>query len=215
MLSKIHLPQPYIAFDGLDGSGKSTAVKDFKKILLRDYAVNAYEAREVGGTYLAEQVRDIILDPALNLEDATTELLLIEAARRSLRNYLDDMLLLSSVPMIISDRCEASTYAYQCVAGGAPYLLFKQIEELHPVSPSLYVHLKVDPVVAMERIRARGVSDRFERSSLEFFQDVAEGYEDYFDEMDGRGAYVVTIDANGSTEDTYDQLVALAARIEF
>src|SRR5690606_41294199 len=73
---------PFITFEGIDGSGKSTQAERLAARLRaagRDVAL----FREPGGTALAERVRSILLDPTLPIGDLA-ELLLISAARAQL-----------------------------------------------------------------------------------------------------------------------------------
>ena len=69
----------FIVLEGPDGSGKTTQaakLADWFRLYGREVVVT----REPGGTEAAEEIREIVLDPALNLS-AETEILLHLAAR--------------------------------------------------------------------------------------------------------------------------------------
>ena len=68
----------FISFEGIDGAGKSTHIAGLAEALSsKGYKVTL--TREPGGTPLAEKLRGMILNDAM---DALTESLLVFAARR-------------------------------------------------------------------------------------------------------------------------------------
>ncbi|HAY37802.1 MAG TPA: dTMP kinase, partial [Bacteroidetes bacterium] len=71
-----------ISFEGIDGSGKSTQIK---RLLTRLDLLGkeTLYVREPGGTAMSEQVRDILLDPSLDIHPFA-EMLLFSAARAQL-----------------------------------------------------------------------------------------------------------------------------------
>ena len=69
----------FISLEGIDGSGKSTQAK----LLAEALGPETLLIREPGGTEAAEQIRDLLADPALEL-DPFAELLLFLAARADL-----------------------------------------------------------------------------------------------------------------------------------
>ena len=71
----------FITFEGPDGSGKTTVSKAVTERLQQEGYVVRY-TREPGGSDIAEQIRDVILDPNNTKMDARTEALLYAASRR-------------------------------------------------------------------------------------------------------------------------------------
>ncbi|MDX6633597.1 MAG: dTMP kinase, partial [Solirubrobacterales bacterium] len=69
----------FITLEGIDGSGKSTQAKLLAEALGEDTLL----LREPGGTEAAERIREILADPAIEL-DPRAELLLFCAARADL-----------------------------------------------------------------------------------------------------------------------------------
>ena len=69
----------FITFEGPDGGGKSTQLKNIAKIL-REEGYDVVESREPGGTDFAEKVRALVLDASIPLT-ATSQSLLYFAAR--------------------------------------------------------------------------------------------------------------------------------------
>ena len=71
----------FITFEGPDGSGKTTVSTAVVEKLKKDgYAV--LYTREPGGSKIAEEIRNVILDPQNTEMDARTEALLYAASRR-------------------------------------------------------------------------------------------------------------------------------------
>ncbi len=70
----------FIAFEGVDGSGKSTQVKLLAKSLKKS-GLEFICTREPGGSYISDQIRKILVRKQKENILPTTELLLIYAAR--------------------------------------------------------------------------------------------------------------------------------------
>ena len=92
----------FISFEGCDGCGKTTALNLVKE-KLHALNIDPLFTREPGGSKIAEQIRNIILDPKNTEEDCRTEALLYAASRRQ---HLIDVVLpaLEEGRMVISDR---------------------------------------------------------------------------------------------------------------
>ena len=54
---------PFITIEGPDGAGKTTLIKGLVSLLKEQLTVPLVLTREPGGEPLAEEIRDIILDP--------------------------------------------------------------------------------------------------------------------------------------------------------
>ena len=100
----------FIAFEGLDGSGKTTQIKLFAASLKKakkDY----FLTREPGGTKLSEKVREILVKKNKENFSSITELLLIYAARHE---HLKKIIIpnLKKKKIVLCDRFFYSTYCY-------------------------------------------------------------------------------------------------------
>ena len=75
------MPGKFITFEGTDGSGKTSIIKEVERYL-KIQGYNVVTTREPGGVSISEQVRNVIHDNNNTDMDAVCEALLYAAARR-------------------------------------------------------------------------------------------------------------------------------------
>jgi dTMP kinase len=169
-----------IAFEGVEGSGKSTQVARLAEHL-RATGLDVVTTREPGGTRVAEAVREILLDTDIEAMDDRTEALLYAAARaehvaKVIRPALE------RGAYVVTDRYLDSSLAYQGYARG---LGIDEVERINAfgtlgTTPDLVVllHLDVDAGLGRAHQRAGHTagSDRMEAESVEFHRQVAAGF---------------------------------------
>lgn len=168
----------FISFEGIDGAGKTTHI-DAVVAAFRAQGRVVCQTREPGGTPLAEKLRALVLNDAM---DPLTEALLIFAARRDhLKQVIEPALARGEV--VICDRFTDATFAYQ--GGGRGFDLDTLTQLEHMVQgrpggglrqPDLTVWFDLDPAVAAARLADARVPDRFESQPVAFFGQVAAGY---------------------------------------
>jgi dTMP kinase len=170
----------FISFEGIDGAGKSTHISglaDAFKVAGRSVTLT----REPGGTPLAEKLRAMVLNDAM---DSLTESLLIFAARR---DHLATVILpaLARGDVVLCDRFTDATFAYQGGGRGFDLATLRTLEQWvqtgnNPglVQPDLTVWFDLNPVEAARRLAGARVPDKFEAQPVEFFSRVAQGYAD-------------------------------------
>jgi dTMP kinase len=105
---------PFIVFEGLDGSGKSSLMTALEKELLSK-KLSVLRTREPGGTMLGDEIRNMILRKDGPAPTPRTELLLYEASRSQ---HVDEVIrpALAKNAWVLCDRFSASSVAFQ--AGG-------------------------------------------------------------------------------------------------
>lgn len=109
----------FLAFEGPDGSGKSTQARLLAHALETD-GYNVIRLREPGGTPIGEQVRAVLLDQANEAMLPETEVLLYAAARAQLVGEVIRPALEAGA-VVICDRFVDSTLAYQVGGRGLRY----------------------------------------------------------------------------------------------
>lgn len=166
----------FITFEGVEGCGKSTQMK-----LLHEHLTyrgrTVVVTREPGGTPIAESIRALLLDPENAALGPTAELLLYEAARAQ---HVHEKIrpAIRERKIVLCDRFADSTTAYQGAGRG---LKPEILDELHRIAtdgiwPDHTFLIDLDPEQGLERVRARGRSDRIEGEALEFHHRVRQGY---------------------------------------
>lgn len=163
----------YIVIEGLEGAGKTTARNIIVEALDESGVTDIVFTREPGGTLLAEKLRSLILDIKSVGDEVITdkaELLMFYAARVQLVETVIKPALARGA-WVIGDRHDLSTQAYQGGGRGIDRHLLTTLRDavLGDFAPDLTLYLDVDPLVGLERARARGELDRIEQESVDFF----------------------------------------------
>ena len=164
---------PFIVFEGLDGSGKSTQAGSLSR-RLRRRGLPSLLTREPGGTPLGEVLRRWL--KGRRRLSAAAELSLFVAARSQLVQEVVKPALEAGVT-VVADRYAASTVSYQ---GYGRKLDLDLVHELNRAAtggliPDLTVLLDLDPETALGR-KSGELSDAFEASPSDFHARVRKGY---------------------------------------
>ncbi|MGD2151843.1 MAG: dTMP kinase [Gemmatimonadales bacterium] len=165
---------PFVAFEGVEGAGKSTQIR-LVADQLRRFGTEPVVTREPGGTKAGEAIRAVALDRNLHI-DPVAELLLMLAARSAfVRQVVWPARQAGRV--VLTDRYELSTFAYQGGGRGLPMDSILTLNELATdgLSPDLSLVLDVDVDQGRAR-QTRGSADRIEGEDLRFHRRVAEAY---------------------------------------
>lgn len=169
----------FITFEGIDGAGKSTHIAALAEALRAD-GRRVTLTREPGGTPLAEGLRALVLQQAM---DPLTEALLMFAGRRDhLQQVIEPALARGEV--VLCDRFTDATFAYQGHGRGFDLAVLRQLEQwvqapsphAAPRQPDLTVWFDLPPEVAAQRLARARSADRFEALPVDFFDRVAAGY---------------------------------------
>lgn len=171
----------FLVFEGLDGSGKSTLMKNLKSWLEDQGGKNVYMTREPGGTPLGEEVRQILLEIKKDAQfeiSPRAELLLYEASRAQ---HVEQVIKpkLKAHEVVLCDRFTASSVAFQ--AGGRelgePTVNWLNAFAIADCKPHLQVFVDLDFKGCQERKKNLNEPlDRIESEAQEFHQRVYESY---------------------------------------
>lgn len=160
----------YVAFEGGEGSGKST-----QAMLLADrLGESAIRTIEPGGTDLGQKLREILLSPATGELDPMTEVYLMAADRAEhMRRIVTPQL--AARRHVISDRSFGSSVAYQ---GAGRDLGAKRVLDVNLNNPSLVLPdmmLILEPPSDEELARRLNRDlDRFEGAGALFHKKVSD-----------------------------------------
>ncbi|MCR3755123.1 MAG: Thymidylate kinase [Candidatus Westeberhardia cardiocondylae] len=167
----------FIVIEGIEGSGKTTAVKVVMKILRSHNICNIISTREPESTPLSKKlymyIKNKIYKESIN---KYTELLIFYISRiQLLENVIKPAL--SKGIWVVSDRHDFSSEAYQC--GGRKinkkFLNALRYEIIGNFKPNLILYLDVFPSVGLSRIKYRKL-DYIEKEPLSFFKRVRKKY---------------------------------------
>jgi len=169
----------FITLEGGEGSGKTSVIHELGKAL-EEREIPYLVTREPGGIRIAEQIREVILNPAHTEMDSRTEALLYAAARRQHLAEKVEPALAQGIT-VLCDRFVDSSLAYQGYARGLG------IDEVLSINlfatagrfPDITFYMDIEPEVGIARIAAaqgREVN-RLDLEGMDFHHKVREGYE--------------------------------------
>lgn len=188
----------FITFEGPDGSGKTTVSTAVTRRLQEEGYPVLY-TREPGGIDIAEQIRNVILDPKNTAMDARTEALLYAASRR--QHLIEKVIpAVESGIHVISDRFVDSSLAYQGCGRqlGIEAVMAVNMFAIEGYMPEKTIYLDIDAETGLERIRrGRSYLDRLDQESRDFHERVFRGYHEVIDRYRDR---MIIIDASGDEE---------------
>ena len=187
----------FLAFEGVEGSGKSTQARLLGE-RLRAAGIDVIVAREPGSTPLGERIRQLVLEERGLGIPARSELFLMLAARAA---FVEQVVApaLAEGKVVIADRFELSTLAYQGAGRGLPLDEIIRSNQLATggIRPDATILLELEPEEGVRRQAAAAKEpDRMEREAREFHHRVARGYRDLADRVEG----LIRIDGSGSIE---------------
>ncbi len=162
-----------IAFEGTEGTGKSTQV-GLLATALRAEGRRVRQTREPGGTPLGAEIRRLVMHAETDVPTPLAELLLYLADRAQ---HLDAVIrpALAAGEIVLTDRFSGSTIAYQSYGRGLDLEAVKRLDGLvrAGVTPDLTILLDAPIEVGLRR--ARG-DDRFHRAAVAFHESVRQGF---------------------------------------
>ena len=192
----------FITFEGPEGSGKSSVLNEItQKFINEGYPI--VKTREPGGTDIAEQIRNVILDKQNVKLDPRAEALLYAASRRQ---HLVEKIwpALKEGKIIFCDRYLDSSLAYQ---GGARNLGVEEVLSVNSFAtentfPDLTILFDIIPELGLERI-AKNTNrevNRLDLEKLDFhhnvrntFLSLAKKYSDRYVVIDASQPYDVVV----------------------
>lgn len=173
----------FITFEGIEGSGKSLQIARAREYLTNEKGIECLVTREPGGTDFGLALRSVLLGLHGYRIEPRSELLLYLADRyQHLKEVIEPALERGLV--ILSDRYQDATRAYQGTARGIPGVEIEKLNRLLGIiEPDKTILLDLDPEVGLSRARSRNLASasaakegRFEAEGLEFHKKVREAY---------------------------------------
>ena len=164
----------FITFEGPEGSGKCTQVRQLAA-WLRRRGHRVLLLREPGGTLLGERLRRVLLSPSTGQLSPRTDAFLYMAARAQ----LVETVILPSLRrgnVVLCDRFLDSTLAYQGYGSGVDVAELRRMGRVatQGLTPRLTFLMDLPSETGLRRVR--GAKDRIERRAVSFHERVRRGF---------------------------------------
>ena len=165
--------KPVIAFEGIEGSGKSHHINHISKYLKKK-GIDFIKLREPGGNPNSEKIRKLILDKNSKFNKVTDLLLYLAARSENIqllrKNYKKKIILI--------DRFIDSTVAYQ------HYGLGVDLKFINFINRNLLKEFKVDYTFLnivdrknmIKRLKLRKSLNRYDKFNTKFYNNVQKGF---------------------------------------
>ena len=204
----------FITFEGGEGAGKSTAIKRIvEKLTSEGYEIVL--TREPGGTPIAEEIRNVILDKKNTAMDPRTEALLYAASRRQ---HLVEKVIpaLREGKLVLCDRFLDSSLAYQ---GGARGIGIDTVYNMNLFAtegmlPDLTILFDIKPEEGLARIAANSQREvnRLDVEKLTFHNKVRDSFHELAKKFPER--FVIVDASQGPDEVFADAYKAIEDRLK-
>jgi dTMP kinase len=200
----------FLAFEGLDGSGKSSLMRSLEAEL-KTKSISFIQTREPGGSVLGEKLRHLILEKSNPAPFPRAELLMYEASRAQLVDEIIKPALVLK-KWVLTDRYTASSLAFQGHARGIGWQTVHQLNDFATdgLKPNLTILLDLTVEESEKRRSQREMklnteADRIESENRTFHEKVRQGFLKAAAE-DSKNWLV--LDASQSTEQLFQTLHA-------
>lgn len=205
---------PFIVIEGMDGSGKTTLIRRLREAFSLSSDYRCIFTRE---TDVAEAIRDVLLDNDLsgNAGGKTQLLGFFYARSHHLETIGRER---ATGHVVISDRFDGSTFAYQVYGESKSSEEQEDLDELFWMlranivlggnEPTLYLYLDLPPETAFARRSAdtSQAKNHYDEKPLSFYRRQHAGYNDFLKEIASQGdSEVAFIDATLPPDDVFEE----------
>jgi len=187
----------FIAFEGIDGSGKSTQVKLLKE-KLENAGLKVYVTCEPTDSPMGKMIRDMF-NHRIEADHRTIAALFVADRLHHLLNKTDGILkMLEEGYTVITDRYYFSSYAYQSPHIDQDWVIKANSLSAGLLRPDLNIYIDISPEISIERLN-KGRSSIEIYETLENLQNVRDKYLEIIDLLKNEEK-VLTIDGNHSAD---------------
>ncbi|ABE04318.1 dTMP kinase [Rickettsia bellii] len=191
----------FITFEGGEGIGKSTQCQMLYEYL-KSQNIPVILTREVGGTNVAEKMREILVH---------TDLLPMSELLQAMAARYDHMVkkiipALQAGNIVICDRFIDSTACYQGLEleNGIELVYNLHKDLMPPLMPDLTFFIDVESSIAIERVNSRNMSNKFDVRGLDFYNKIYDCFKGLSKKFPER---IVTIKASDLNPEQVHELI--------
>jgi len=180
----------FIAFEGIDGSGKSTQVKLLKE-KLEQAGQKVYVTCEPTGSPMGKIIRDIF-NHKMEADHRTIAALFVADRLDHILNKTDGILkMLAEGYTVITDRYYLSSYAYQSAHVDLDWVMQANSLSANLLKPDLNIYIDISPEESIERLKkGRDTIELYE--TLDNLKKVRDKYFDVMELLKGKEKVFVT-----------------------
>ena len=188
----------FIAFEGIDGSGKSTQIKALKHYL-ESRGEKVYVTREPTDSPIGALVHSCMTG-RVETDDETIALLCAADRVDHLYNAANGIIeRLEERYTVITDRYLVSSYAYQGAQLDMEWIIEINKRASEALKPDLTIYIDIDPTISFGRIEGRRNRERYEE--LQTLKRVRNKYFEAFEKL-GNEHKIAIIKSEERPEDT-------------
>ncbi len=183
----------FIAFEGIDGSGKSTQVKLLAEFLTQK-GHKVYTTFEPTDSPIGKMIRDIFNHRMEGDQRVIAALFAADRLNHLLHSKDGILKKLEEGYTVITDRYYLSSYAYHSVYVDMDWVIRANSMSADLLRPDLNIYIDISPEVSMERLRkGRETMEMYE--TLDHQKAVYRKYEEAFEKI-GNAEKVVRLNGN-------------------
>lgn len=191
----------FITFEGGEGIGKSTQCQMLYEYL-KSQNIPVILTREIGGTNVAEKMREILVH---------TDLLPMSELLQAMAARYDHMVkkiipALQAGNIVICDRFIDSTACYQGLEleNGIELVYNLHKDLMPPLMPDITFFIDVESSIAIERVNSRNMSNKFDVRGLDFYNKIYDCFKELSKKFPER---IVTIKASDLDPEQVHELI--------
>ena len=187
----------FIAFEGIDGSGKSTQIQLLSNTL-RKMGIFCYTTMEPTDSPIGSLIHQIMTGRIKTDNKVIAGLFVADRLDHLLNDVNGVLAKINEGTTVITDRYYFSSYAYHSIDMPMQWVIQANSQSKSILQPDINIFIDVDPDVAIERIaKNRFHQELFEKKAR--LIEVRKNYLEAFEKLEGEEKYV-KIDGNRSQE---------------
>jgi dTMP kinase len=180
----------FIAFEGLDGSGKSTQVKLLAN-KLKENGLNVYTTAEPTESRIGAIIKDIFRHK-MEADHRTIAALYVADRLDHLTNKTDGVLKkLEEGYIVVTDRYYFSSYAYHGTHMDMDWVIDANSLSANLLQPDLNIYIDISPEISIKRLN-NGRSSMELYETIDNLKRVREKYFEAFDKLKGKEKVFIT-----------------------